>query len=91
MLKLLQFTYTKKDNQVSDRAIIELEQPNKFVKGIDVSHLDSDDFAAFVEDMRKLKSEQYKQTMELLAQHDLKHNFRQFDPAKMSEVQSEYV
>lgn len=90
-MKLLEFKYTKADGSISDRAVIELVAPTQFVEGIDVSKMPEDDFALFANEMRELKNAQHQATMDLLAKHDLKHNYRRFSPDKMSDVNTEYV
>ena len=90
-MKFVEFKYTKADGSVSDRAIIELITPTKYVEGIDVSQLPETDFAAFTVAMSELKRAHHEQTMELLNNFDLKHNYRKFIPDNMTNVVSEYV
>jgi len=90
-MKLVEFTYTKQDGSVSKRAVIELVTPNKFMEGLDVTQLDEVTFAEFSQKMSSLKKTQHEQTMQLLADFDLKHNYRRFKPEAMTDVQVEYV
>ena len=90
-MKLIQFTYTKTDGSQSDRAVIELQQPSKFMEGIDVTQLPDDSFADFVQEFRELKNTQHEATMALLAKHDLKHNYRRFIPENMEAVTTELI
>lgn len=90
-MKLIEFTYTKSDGKVSQRAIIELLCPQKHFEGIDVTQLEEGEFAEFTLAMREMKDRQYAETMELLARHDLKHNYRKFLPEQMSNVTTEHV
>jgi hypothetical protein len=90
-MKLLEFTYTKQDGSVSKRAVIELVTPNKFIEGWDVSELDEQNFAQFAQTMGDLRRRQHEETMQLLADFDLKHNYRRFKPESMSDIQVEYV
>lgn len=90
-MKLLEFTYTKEDGNVSKRAIIELVTPTKFIEGWDVSSLDNNEFAKFTEIMSELRRRQHEETMNLLQEFDLKHNYRRFKPENMTEIQIEYV
>lgn len=90
-MKLVEFTYTKESGEVSNRAVIEVQQPAKHFEGIDVTGLDTDAFAHFVQDYRELKNSQQMATMELLAKHDLKHNYRRFRPEQMAKVIAEHV
>ena len=41
-MKILEFKYTKDDGKVSQRTVIELNQPSKNYFGIDISELDVD-------------------------------------------------
>lgn len=90
-MKLLEFTYTKQDGSVSKRAVIELVTPNKFVEGWDISELDESTFAQFAQTMGELRRRQHEETMQMLAEFDLKHNYRRFKPESMSNIQVEYV
>ena len=90
-MKFVEFTYTKANGDVSDRAVIVTQEPTKLMSGIDVSQLPEADFALFTQEMSALKNRQHQEIMDLMEKHDLKHNFRQFTPEKMSNVQSEWV
>ena len=90
-MKLLEFTYTKQGGDVSKRAVIELVTPTSFVEGWDVSSLDNNEFARFAQSMGELRRRQHEETMQLLQEFDLKHNYRRFKPESMSDVQVEYV
>lgn len=90
-MKFVEFKYTKTDGSVSDRAIIELVTPTKYVEGIDVSQMPESDFATFTIAMAEMKRAHHEQTMELLADFDLKHNYRKFIPEQMTNVISEFV
>lgn len=90
-MKLLEFTYTKQGGDVSKRAVIELVTPTNFVEGWDVTNLDEVEFAKFTETMGALRRRQHEETMQLLQEFDLKHNYRRFKPSGMTDVQVEYV
>jgi hypothetical protein len=90
-MNFIEFTYTKTDGTKSKRAIIELVKPTNFVEGIDVTNLSESDFADFCREFGALKADQHNQTMEKLAQFDLKHNYRRFIPAQMSDITTDYV
>jgi hypothetical protein len=90
-MKFVEFTYTKADGSQSKRAIIELVTPTKHIEGIDVTSLSQDDFADFCREFSALKAEQHTQTMEKLAQFDLKHNYRKFIPEQMADITTDYV
>lgn len=90
-MKLIQFTYTKTDGTQSDRAVIELQSPSKFMEGLDVTQMSDDEFADFAQAYRELKNAQHEATMALLAKHDLKHNYRRFIPDNMEAVTTENI
>jgi alpha-ketoglutarate-dependent taurine dioxygenase len=90
-MKLIQFTYTKTDGTQSDRAVIELQSPSKFMEGLDVTQMPDDEFADFAQAYRELKNAQHEATMALLAKHDLKHNYRRFIPDNMEAVTTENI
>lgn len=90
-MKFLEFNYTKADGTFSKRAVIELLAPQKHIEGIDVTQMPEDYFAEFVSAYRELKNQQHEATMKLLAEYDLKNNYRRFIPEKMTEVVSEYI
>jgi hypothetical protein len=90
-MKLIEFNYKKQDGSVSSRAVIELIQPSKFVEGIDVSQMPEDEFAHFCSEYSKMKAAQHEETIALLEQFDLKHNYRRFIPEQMEQLSVEYV
>lgn len=90
-MKLVEFTYTKDVGEVSKRAVIEVITPTKFIEGWDITNLDEENAAVFMQQMSKLRRVQYEQTMSLITEFDLKHNYRRFKPENMSDVKVEYV
>lgn len=90
-MKLVEFTYTKDAGEVSKRAVIEIVTPSKFIEGWDITNLDEENAAAFMQQMSELRRTQHEQTMGLVSEFDLKHNYRRFKPENMSDVKVEYV
>ena len=90
-MNFIEFTYTKSDGSTSKRAVIPLVSPSEHIEGIDVTSLNDNDFADFCREFSALKADQHNQTMEKLAQFDLKHNYRRFIPEQMSDITSDYV
>lgn len=90
-MNFIEFTYTKADGTTSKRAVIPMFGPTKFVEGIDVSQMSEDEFADFCREFSALKLTQHEETMTMLEQFDLKHNYRRFSPENMSDVITEYV
>lgn len=90
-MKLMQFTYTKANGDQSQRAVIVTQEPTQLVAGIDVSELPETEFEQFTREMRELKNRQHEEMMQLVNNHDLKHNYRQFTPSKMTNVIAELI
>jgi len=90
-MKLQEFKYLKQNGQESQRAVIVVQEPQHLVAGIDVSSLDESDFALFINEYREVKNRQHEEVMQLMARHDLKHNYRQFKPENMTNVETTWV
>ena len=90
-MKLMQFIYTKAAGDISNRAIIVTNEPSQLISGIDISELPEVEFEEFTREMRELKNRQHEEMMQLVAKHDLKHNYRQFTPSKMTSVITELI
>lgn len=80
------FTYVKPGNKTSERTLLVLGQPSKNYFGIDMSDMLTDDFARFSEKYNTLQREYKESVAKLMADFDLTHNYRQFDPEKMQDV-----
>jgi hypothetical protein len=90
-MKFMQFMYTKSPGDQSERAVLVTQEPTQLLAGIDVSELPETEFEAFTREMRELKNRQHEEMMLLVAKHDLKHNYRQFTPSKMTNVVTELI
>ena len=90
-MKFMQFMYTKSGGEQSERAVLVTQEPTQLIAGIDVSELPETEFEAFTREMRELKNRQHEEMMLLVAKHDLKHNYRQFTPSKMTNVVTELI
>lgn len=90
-MKLMEFKYTKTNGDTSFRSVVVTQEPTHLLGGIDVTELGEDSFEAFTREMRELKNRQHEETMQLIAKHDLKHNYRQFTPSKMLDVTTELI
>jgi hypothetical protein len=90
-MKFMQFIYIKSPGDKSERAVVVTQEPTQLLAGIDVSELPETEFEAFTREMRELKNRQHEEMTELIAKHDLKHNYRQFTPSKMTNVNIEYI
>jgi len=90
-MKLVEFNYTKQDGSKSERAVVMLQEPQRNYAGIDVTQLDESSFASFVDEYRIIKTRQHEEMMQLMARHDLKHNYRQFVPDRMQITETNWV
>lgn len=90
-MKIKEFTYTKPDGGVSQRTLVELVSPSEFCEGVDVSELDMDSYAEFMQKLNALETEISEKRNELYAEFDLKHNYRRFVPQRMTNVTIEYA
>lgn len=90
-MKLVEFQYTKQNGDTSNRAVIVTHEPQQNLGGIDITSLADDDFAAFIDEYRQVKNRQHEELLQLMQKHDLKHNFRQFIPAKMQITETTWV
>lgn len=90
-MKVKEFTYTKPNGDVSQRTVIELVTPTEHIEGIDVSALNMDDYAAFIQQLKALEDAVYNQRMALYADFDLGNHYRRFVPGRMTNVTTEFV
>lgn len=90
-MKIKEFTYTKPNGDVSQRTLVELVTPTEHIEGIDVSELDMDAYAEFVQKLKALEDTMYNQRMALYADFDLGNNYRRFVPSRMTNVTTEFV
>ena len=90
-MKIKEFTYTKANGDRSRRTLIELVSPGDSFEGIDVSDLSTDDFAEFVKQLNAMENKINEMRNALYAEFDLKHNYRRFLPARMTDVTNEYA
>lgn len=86
MARLEEFTYTKANGDTSRRAVIVTSTPSNKVAGYDTTELDNDSFSDFLIEFNALLDRQKQEFAELIAKHDLKHNYRQFIPDNMSDI-----
>ena len=90
-MKIKEFTYTKPNGDVSQRTLVELVWPTEHIEGIDVSELDMDTYAEFVQQLKMFEDAVYASRMKLYADFDLSHNYRRFVPQRMTNVTTEFV
>ncbi len=90
-MKLITFTYTKDNGDVSEREVVEVAQPSKLLAAIDVTEMDSDAFAEFTVAYKLMLDRQMQERLDLLCAFDLKNNYRQFKPELMTNTEVEHV
>ena len=88
-MKLAAFNYTDAKNKTTQRVILVTEQPQNKLQGIDVTELDDSEAVSFARQYGRLLDDFRQQVLELQAEFDVTHNFRQFLPERMEAV--EYV
>lgn len=90
-MKIMEFTYTKPNGDVSQRTVMVVQEPQKFVEGVDVSDLTEDDFADFVNEYGKAYDAWREQAQTIMQKFELKHNYRRFSPERITEAKLEHV
>ena len=90
-MKTLSFKYTKADGTCSNRVLVVMVSPNTMYEGIDISSLEPVDMALLEKDMDEAYTEYLNKINLIKDGYDLNHNYRRFDPTKMTEVVNESV
>lgn len=90
-MKIISFTYTKSPDEVSERTLVIASEPTKMFSGTDISSLDMDDQVAYLNKLEKARADYMEDIAMINAKFDLRHNFRQFDPAKMTNIVREEI
>lgn len=88
---LTEFTYTKTSGDVSKRALVVTQQPRANIAGFDVTTMPVDDLMQFMDEYDTMYARHTAELAEVTAKYDLTHNYRQFIPARMSEVTTEQI
>ena len=90
-MKILSFKYTKADGSTSNRVLAVMIKPNTMFEGLDISSLEVADQAMFAEEV-SLAYDRYLDELEKIKEeYDLVHDYRRFDPKKMTEVVEEEI
>lgn len=90
-MNILTFTYTKAPDSVSERVLVVSAEPNKMYKGTDISSLSQEEQGAYIAQINYAK-EIYLEAVKVINDlFDLNHNFRQFDPTKMTHIVREDI
>ena len=84
------FTYTKNTEDISQRTVVVLQEPTNMMQAIDLSALDDEEQAMFAVELGRLKDAFKEELLALQYKYDAVHNYRQFDPLKMTNVETHY-
>jgi hypothetical protein len=90
-MKLMDFTYNKTNGEKSVRSVAVVNEPNKFIEGIDISELSNDELVDFAAEYNSLMDNYNQQHLNLLNRFDLKHNYRRFNPEQVTDAELNYV
>lgn len=85
-MNIITFDYTKADGSTSQRVLVPSAEPNKMFKGTDISSLSAEDQVAYIDAITAAKDIYLNAIKSLNDIYDLNHNFRQFDPTKMTNI-----
>ena len=85
-MKTLTFKYTKADGSVSYRTLLVMVSPNTMYEGLDISELEPLEMADVEVEINKAYSRYLSDIADIKQEFDIKHNYRRFDPSKMTEV-----
>lgn len=83
-MELAEFTYHKDTGQVSERAVVVVNKPSQNLAGYDVTELDADATALFLDQYREIRNNFHQQLDSLLAAFDLKYSYKQFKPTNIT-------
>lgn len=90
-MNILTFKYTKADNSTSNRVLVPMVKPNTMYEGIDISSLEVADQVMFADAINAAYNT-YMATLEAVkAEFDVTHDYRRFDPKRMTEVVREVI
>lgn len=88
-MKLSTFKYTKADGSSSERVVVVMSEPSKFVSGIDVSELDDEMQVEFYNQVKELHEKYIQDLNGLEALFDVNYRYRQFKPENMAQLVEE--
>ena len=90
-MNILTFKYNKADNSTSNRVLVPMVKPNTMYEGIDISSLEVADQVMFADAINAAYNT-YMATLEAVkAEFDVTHDYRRFDPKRMTEVVREVI
>jgi len=86
-MKFAAFKYTDTKGKISQRKLLVLDQPSNKLTGIDVTELEAPQAQQLAREYDRLLDAFRQSVVELYADFDVEHNFRQFLQAKIENLQ----
>ena len=90
-MNIITFKYTKKDGSVSDRVLAVMVSPNNMYEGVDISELEAPEQVMFLDEVNTAYVTYLEALAKIQVEFDVNHNYRRFDPLKMTNVVREVV
>lgn len=90
-MKFIDFEYVDRNNKVSNREALVLNNPTDKMACIDVSELEADEQAQFAAAYNKALEEFQTALMKIYQEYDVVNNYREFVPERMKINFSEYI
>lgn len=87
----MEFNYTKSTGESKPRVILVMQEPKEFLEGIDLSDMTQDEYADFVSAYSKAYEAWQLQSQMIINEFELKHSYRRFKPAGVTQAVVEYV
>jgi hypothetical protein len=88
-MKIMTFDYVKANGTKSHRDVIMLRAPTDLYFGVDVSELPEEERITIAVELARVKGIYDKAISAVMHDHDVVHNFRQFNPESMTNIESE--
>lgn len=88
-MKILEFNYTDAKGSKTKRTVIELVPATDSPLTIDVAEMSPEDQLALLDDLKAAKAIYDEHIAEIMARHDVKHNFRRFLAERMENIVEE--
>jgi hypothetical protein len=85
-MKIMSFTYTKANGNKSFRTVAALSEPSENVFGIDITELEDERQGQFLYELEMLVEKRKMEMEKLMADFDIKSNYRSFKPSGMSDI-----
>lgn len=82
-MKTLNFKYTKKDGETSDRVLVVMSEPNNHYAGIDISELDEVDQGRYLDRIKRAHDTYLAEIDVINESFDTNYRYRRFDPKLM--------